>query len=430
MKPDLFFNTWDPFLYDYHLYYRNLSKEGKLRFISRVKSVYQNAIILGKEGLKINEQIKILILSNLVQLTFGLKQFWLYGYEYIYLYPDSFFDEATGQTVKGSTYNDKIISLSWKDFALDHLRAKDGTNVSFMQYALALVRTVLNGKKFDLSFGSYLDNWFEIIKRETALKSNINKADATMDSNDDLAIVFAKCTEMFFERPEIFKKDLPTSYAHFCLLMNQDPLNITEDYKYERARFNKNNVKELLPFFIPKNYKYKTWHWSYNLPFFGFAICPVILYFLIDKVLVTPFQLIFTIVAIALIISLIFYSNLHKAGLFNNSILFMTNCLIGVAPCTITAYIFINSLYGYAFTSKITRHKIASFYRFETSWSTGGLSTTFNYSDAFLIDYPKARTFDQFDKKFLPVATLFNGVEYEIRNGLLGLPILIQRKLY
>ncbi len=430
MQPDTFFNTWDSFLYNYHLYYRNLSQKGKERFMKRVESVLNNTIIIGKEELELNEQIEILVVANLVQLTFGLKQFWLYGYEYIYIYPDEFTIEATGQTVGGSTYNNKIISLSWKNFALDHLRPKDGKNISFAQYALALIRTVLNGKRFDLSFGSYLDTWFDIIKKESANKTDMEAVNNLSNNNDDLAFVFAKCTELFFEKPELFKKELPSSYAHFCLLLNQDPLNAQEDYAYNRNRLNKVTLKEPLPPFITKNYKYKTWHWSYNLAFFGFAICPMILYFLTDNILINTFQIITTIIAIGFVIAIVFYYPLKKAGLYNNPILLTLNSLFGIAPCLITLYLILNSIYGYPSTRQISRHKIASYYQTHSIRYANGISTTFNFSDSFLTDYPKARTFESFEEQTFRVATLFNGAEYEIRTGLLGLPILINRKLY
>ncbi len=430
MKEDSFFELWDKFLYDYNLYYRNLSDKGRVRFVKRVESIYDNTKIVGREGLEINEPIKILVVANLVQLTFGLKHFWLYGYEYIYIYPDAFFIESTGQTVKGSTYNDKIISLSWRDFALDHLRQKDGQNISFAQYALALVRTVYNGKNYDLSFGSYLDVWFDIINKESIVKIDPTGQPEKEPDSEELPSTFARCAELFFEKPELFRKELPTSYAHFCLLLNQDPLNITDDYKYDRNRLNKANLKEMLPEFISKNYKYKTWHWSFNLCFFGFAACPMIIYLLRDSLLVSVNQIAMTILAFGLVISIVFFPHLKKIGLYKNWILLLLNSLIGIAPCLITGYLLINSFYGYEFTTKVTRHKIASYYQDVEGKNQFGNPTTFNFSDDYLIDNPRARTFEQFEQRPLHIPTLFNGVEYETRNGLLGLPILINRKLY
>ena len=160
-----FFETWNAFLNNFQLYYRDLNNEGKIRFVSRVQSIYQNIDIIGKEGLEVTEEIKILVISNLVQLTFGLEKFWLYGYDYLYLYPDSFCVKTTQEPVAGSTFRSKIIALSWKDFAHDHLHAQDGKNISFLQFAKALIRSVLNGKNYDLKFGSYIEEWFLIIKK-------------------------------------------------------------------------------------------------------------------------------------------------------------------------------------------------------------------------------------------------------------------------
>ncbi len=429
-KEETFFEIWDSFLYKYNLYYRNLSDKGRLRFVKRVESIYNNIIIIGKDELEINEPIKILVIANLVQLTFGMKHFWLYGYEYIYLYPDAFFIESTGETVSGSTFDDKIISMSWRDFALDHLKQKDSKNISFSQFALALVRTVYNGKKCDISFSSYLDIWFEIISRESRNKIKNDEKNVPEINYDELPETFAKCTELFFEKPELFKKEMPTSYAHFCLLLNQNPLNITEDYQYDRVHLNKGNLIEKLPEYISKNYKYKTWHWSYNLCFFGFAACPMIIYQFVDQLLVSVNQIYMTILAFGLVIPIVFYSSLKKMGLYKSWIFLLLNSLIGIAPCIITAYLLVNSLYGYEFSKKITRHKIAGYYKNYEDKNEFGDPTTFVLSDNYLIDNPRARTFDQFEYKPLKIPTLFNRVEYETRNGLLGLPILIRRKLY
>jgi len=141
MKNQAFFDLWDSFLNNYHLYYRDLSDKGKKRFVNRVHSIYLNVDILGKEDLEITDEIRVLVISNLVQLTFGLKEFWLYGYDYINLYPEAFMVKSSGEAVAGSTYQTKIISLSWQDFAKDHLQAHSGKNISLAQYAQALVRT-------------------------------------------------------------------------------------------------------------------------------------------------------------------------------------------------------------------------------------------------------------------------------------------------
>ncbi|MDZ4669080.1 MAG: zinc-dependent peptidase [bacterium] len=431
MKSSLFFETWDPFLDKYHLYYRELNLEGKKRFVKRIFSIYQNVEIIGREELEINQEIEILVVSNLVQLTFGLKEFWLYGFEYIYLYPEAFFIKSTDQAVAGSTYQSKIIALSWKDFATDYLHARDGKNVSLAQYAIALVRSVLNGKKFDLKFGSYLDTWFEIVTKECLAKSDGQTMLHMGENQDDVSEVFARCTELFFEKPDVLKKELPTTFAHLCLLLNQDPTNITENYAYDRERLSKRNVLRDLPSHIQIHYKYKNWHWVYNIPFFGLSICPMVLYFITDHVLVQLKIVILVILIVGSVLGLISYSYFKQIGLFKNRLLLLASGITGFGPCLITSFLFINQIYTYPFTSNVSEHKIASFYQDKQySNQTVSRSVTFIFSDEFLIEYPKARTFNEFKNIPSNPSTIFNGVRYDIRNGLLGLPIIYNRETY
>jgi Mlc titration factor MtfA (ptsG expression regulator) len=431
MKSSLFFETWDSFLDKYHLYYRNLDLEGKKRFIDRVQSIYTNVEIIGKEGLEVNEEIEILVVSNLVQLTFGLKEFWLYGYEYIYLYPEAFFIKSADQPVSGSTYQTKIIALSWKDFAIDHLHARDGHNVSLAQYAQALVRTVLNGKKYDLKFGSYLDTWFEIVKRECAAKADGKTIQHIGENQDDVTEVFSRCTELFFEKPDGLKKELPTTFAHLCLLLNQDTTNLAENYQYDKNRLSKRNVLKDLPNFIPINFKYKNWHWVYNIPFFGLTVCPMALYFITDELLIQTKLIVMVIVIVGIILGLLPYSYFKGLGLFKNKLLLLATGIAGFGPCLVTSFLFINQLYTYPFSSKISEHKIATFYQDKHySNQTVSHSYTFVFSDEFLVDYPNARTFHEFKIKPNNPITIFNGVRYEIRNGLIGLPIIYNKETY
>jgi MtfA peptidase len=431
MKPEMFHSIWDPFLYKYHLYYRDLSIEGKKRFLNRVNSIFHNVTIMGKNGLEMTDEIRILVVSNLVQLTFGLKEYWLYGYEYIYLYPEAFEIKNSSEAVTGSTYNSKIIALSWQDFAKDHLSPKDGKNVSFAQFALALVRTVLNGRKFDLNFGSYLDTWFEIIKKECAFKSRSESSYNLDEGMEDLNDIFTKCVEMFFEKPAIFKKELPTSYAHLCVLLNQDPLNITEDYKVDKEKLAKSNVLVEIPKFIPIHYKYKEWHWLYNFSFFGITACPMIIYFIIHKYMFNPISIVLIMVLTGLFLSAVLYKKLKKLGLFKQPWLIVLNGIFGYGPCLITGILFLNQIYGYGFTAKQTKHEIIGYSKIDQySNQISTFEVTFNYKDGFLEDAPSARKFVSFETIPTNPKHFFNGVIYEIRNGLIGIPIIANRELY
>ncbi len=431
MNVDLFSTQWESFLYDYHLYYRNLDQEGKKRFIKRVQSILKNLVIIGKEGLQVTEEIKILVVANLVQLTFGLKKYWLYGYEYIYLYPETFSLPNQTEAVAGSTYQQKIIALSWRNFAIDHLKANDGHNISLSQYALGLVQTVLNGNSYDSKFGSYLDTWFEIINKEIGLKTNKDGIGGIESTTENLKQTFAKCVELFFEKPAFFKKELPTSYAHFCLLLNQDTLNISENYAYNWERQNKINVLSPLPKLIPIHYKYKDWHWLYNLPFLGVFSTPLLVFYLTQNLLVRTEYILLVMFLVGSILAITFYKPLRQIYLYKNFGWLYLSAVLGFGPILVCGLLSINQIHGYAFSATYSKHPVASYYLKEMPNNPQEKQeVVFNFSDNFLIDFPKARTFDFNSQPLTNKLTFFNEIGYEIRHGLIGIPIVTKRELF
>lgn len=431
MPDKQFYDTWSAFLDNYHLYYRNLGQKAKLRFIKRVNSIYHNVDIIGKEGLEISEDIKVLVVSNLVQLTFGLKEYWLYGYEYIHLHPAAFMLPKSGEMVKGSTYNTKIIALSWEHFAFDHLHPQFGRSVSLAQYALALLRTVLNGKHYDLHFGSYIDTWFEIIKKECELKSNSSEYQRFNENAEDLSYVFSQCVELFFERPEVLKKDLPTTYAHLCLLLNQDPSNSFEDCRYDREQLQKSRLISKLPKHVPVHYKYKNWHWIYNFSFFGLTLCPLVMYFQLDKLMIHMSNIVAFASVCSIIMAVFIYKPLKSIGLFDRFWVMFLNCFLGYIPSLITLLISINNLGSLPGTSQKSKHEIITYYVSESYVNRERSNpVTFVLRNEYLQEYPHARTFEKFDKTPVKQLNFFNGIEYDIRRGLLGIPIIYSRDLY
>lgn len=431
MMPAEFFETWDPFLYKYHLYYRELSAAGRKRFVERVWSVNGNVDIIGKEGLEITDEIKILVVANLVQLTFGLRDYWLYGYDYIYLYPAAFYQKAIEEPVQGSTYQTKIIALSWHDVAFDHLHAHSGKNVSLAQFALGLVQTVKNGKSYDLNFGSYFDTWFEVMMEECKIKSEGPSATHLSENQEDQAYVFSRAMELFFEKPEVFQKELPASYAHLCLLMGQDPLNDKDDYRYDRSRLSVGTLPHPLPHRIPVNYRYKSWHWVYNIPFFGVSVGPIVLYSVSGHYMMSPMLMAGFTAITGIVIGIALYPYLRSIGLFKTIWMSLANGLLGWGPLLISFLLLFNQSYGYKSTAEISKHSIASFY-LQTDFTnhTSEQKVTFVFSDEFLVDYPHLRTFESFEHEPVNPLTLFNGVSYEVRRGLIGIPIIYQKQLY
>src|ERR1043166_1428567 len=73
LKPDDFGRQWSGFLRQFHLYFRNLDDAGAERFLSRLKKLAEQILIIPKEGLALTDEIRIILLADLVQLTYGLN---------------------------------------------------------------------------------------------------------------------------------------------------------------------------------------------------------------------------------------------------------------------------------------------------------------------------------------------------------------------
>lgn len=431
ISDEIFFEKWDSFLYKFNLYYRNLNEEGRIKFNKRLKELASTILVVGKENLQITDEIKIILLSYIVQLTYGLKNFKLQGFEHIYLYPDEFFSKKSEESLKGATYTSKIIALSWRHFAEEYLQACDGNNVGLHQLALALSRTVSNGRNYDLSFGSYLDKWFEIASAETKQKANIAN-DFFADLNiEDRKQFFAKSVECFFEIPEQLRLKLPNTYAHLSLLLNQDLLNSSDNYSYKKERFNNLHLVSHLPQKIKKTFKYRDWHWSYNIVFLGLLLSPIFFYFLLHNVAINLQQLLYAIIIGGIVASGLFYSLFKEMELFTSYKLFLVYCMLGLAPVFLLISLSLNLFINYP-EKKISIHQIESVnrnYYYDSSGNAVALkSITFYFGDQFLNDFPFLRTFES-DEIPSGIISHHTQVLYEITTGLFGIPVIKNKKI-
>ena len=54
---------------------------------------------------------------------------------------------------------------------------------------------------------------------------------------------FSVCIENFFEVPHKMSKELPTLYYHLCYLLNQNPLNVADNYSFTKEDAAEVNVQ-------------------------------------------------------------------------------------------------------------------------------------------------------------------------------------------
>jgi hypothetical protein len=147
--------------------------------------------------------------------------------------------------------------------------------------------------------------------------------------------------------------------------------------------------------------------------------------------LIQPFELFIFATICSIIISVCLYKPLKNVGIFDNYWIVLLNCFLGYIPVLITVLIIINNLISLPSTSQKSKHEIITYYLDESYVNRERSNPiTFVLQNNFLNEFPNARTFESFDKTPLNNHNFFNGIEYDIRKGCLGIPIIYRRELY
>lgn len=223
-------------LSDKILYYKILSPNGKAKFINRLWDFISTKKFISKEGQQITDEVKILISSSAIILTFGLEKFTLSYFHTFFVYPSTFYSRLLRKELKGAAFGGGVISLSWTDFQKGHEIPDDGYNLGLHEMAHALKIDVLKGDDFDRRFEFYLDKWTDLGEKELSRMQGGEKSFLRAYGGKNEHEFFAVCIEYFFETPEIFNQKLPDIFKHLCLLLNQNPLNKSKDYFFRRER--------------------------------------------------------------------------------------------------------------------------------------------------------------------------------------------------
>lgn len=403
-------------LENFNLYYRNLDNIGKSKFVNRVLSLEKEITFNGK-GITVTAEMKVILLSYITQLTFGLKDYFLTGYEYINVYPDSFSLHNNSDLNEGVTYKTKIIAISWKKFTESHLLANDGENVFFFQLGMALAQTVKNGYAFDQHFASYLDVWYKIALKEINLSKNTDKY---LNSKDEVEVLFAKMLELFFETPFELKKDLPNTFAHLCVLLNQNTLNISKNYEFEWSFFKTENLRFALPKKVFKTYKYNISHWTYKLPLFS-ALVLFFFYLHAFPIIIINFFEIFVIIGfIGLAVTFLTFNYVNKKQIYHNKFEYFLICVFGFTPIPFLLVVLLSLTVNY--NPQTTYHPILDIKK-SRDW------LIFELEDKFLDDYIQTRKIFIDNNTNLGTIGRAKQMKFTIAKGISGFYIITEKEV-
>lgn len=205
-------------------FYQGLSQNDRREFRKRVHHFLINKEFVSSDGIKITEEMKVMIAATSIQILFGRESYYLSCFDKINI-------RATDVTDLNAFRKTKQIEICWDTFAAGYTSMTDGYNpgLKIMAMALSLEYQFSQTGIFNRQTFKTFEKLYKI-QAEKYIQSGKSKYKEYNQVDRDL--YFAIAVEYFFERPEHFQANQPQMYLALSKLLKQDPLGI---YKYKKG---------------------------------------------------------------------------------------------------------------------------------------------------------------------------------------------------
>ncbi|MBL4708185.1 MAG: zinc-dependent peptidase, partial [Flavobacteriales bacterium] len=217
--------TCDVILSESNDYYKDLSPEMREIFVLRLLYFLKHINFSSSNQICLTFEIKTLVASGFVQLTFGLKRYRLRNFETIHIAHKPYAYKDIGLLYHGDT-NPKMarINLVWKVVEEGFKIPDDSLNLSIHEFSHALI---LDNKE-RMTFRKFYRHK-DLIYYLLAAKLEMHRIRKGNDSlfrsygATNLMEFFAVSVEVFFEQSKRFASDYPILFERLCFLLKQDP---------------------------------------------------------------------------------------------------------------------------------------------------------------------------------------------------------------
>ena len=204
------------------LFYNKLDEKHKKYFEHRVASFINEKSFIGREGIEITDDIKVLVSATAYMLTFGFRNFHIDLINRIFIYPEEFYSTINDEFHKGE-FNPRMgaLVLSWKDFKDGVGDPNDHINLGIHEFAHAIHLNCL--KRRDVSSIIFRSTFNELIRiisdkdqGNKLIESHFLRKYAFTNQFEFLAVTI----ESFIETPEEFKTKFPKIYNKIKQMLN------------------------------------------------------------------------------------------------------------------------------------------------------------------------------------------------------------------
>ena len=204
-------------------FYSRLTQKEQLFFEHRVVNFMKDKTFIGREGLSILDEHKVLISATAVMLTFGFRDYFIGLIDKIFVYPQVFYSTINQDHHKGE-FNPKLkaLVLSWEDFLKGYNIGDDNLNLGIHEFAHAIHLNSI--KERDVSSTIFKDSFKELtnllskdeVLRQNLIKSKYFREYAYTNQFEFVAVLI----EYFIESPEEFTSHFPRIYDKVRQMLN------------------------------------------------------------------------------------------------------------------------------------------------------------------------------------------------------------------
>lgn len=210
-------------LKNHFVFYNKLTEKQKKYFEHRVASFIKDKDFIGRDGVIVTDEMKVLIAATGVMLTFGFRDFYIGLISKIVIYPTKFFSKINNEYHKGE-FNPKLKALviSWEDFKLGFKNSHDNINLGIHEFTHAIHLNSI--KERDISATIFSDLFKELTDllthkeslRLKLLDSEYFRTYGYTNQFEFLAVII----ENFIETPTEFKSQFPEVYSKVKQMLN------------------------------------------------------------------------------------------------------------------------------------------------------------------------------------------------------------------
>ena len=212
----------------YNSFYQKLPDASQKIFLRKVKYFLRTKEFIPRQMPHVTTEMKALISSAAVQITFGFPRVSLMYFKRILVYPDEYYSIINKQYHKGEVNPRlKAIVVSWKAFVAGYADPDDGINLGLHEMAHALkLENMIRNDEFGFFGKNDFQKWQSLARDEI---NNIRSGKETIFreyAGTDEDEFFATSIELYFELPGKLNRYNPELYRTLSKLLRQDTLQL------------------------------------------------------------------------------------------------------------------------------------------------------------------------------------------------------------